>query len=304
MGDPFVLQHDGHYYLFGTTKTSEGFEYFRSEDLVHWRRGGWAWKRTDTSWATALFWAPEVCHYRDKFYMVYSGRVRGGSQWEMRLALAVSDRPEGPYEDLHAPLFDFGYSAIDGHIFVDDDRRPYLYFSRNESRDGYSYGVVCGIALADDLSKVLGEPVTLIEASQPWERVNWTTNRCNEGPAVIKNDGTYYMTYSANNTGTQDYGIGVATAKHPLGPWTKYEGNPIAATDLSIGVSGPGHNSITRSPDGRELFMVYHRHEDVTNPDGPRVVCIDRLFFDADGLLRLKGPTCVPQPMPSAHPPD
>jgi hypothetical protein len=37
--------------------------------------------------------------------------------------------------DLHAPWFDFGYSAIDGHIFVDDDDdKPYLCFSRNGCR--------------------------------------------------------------------------------------------------------------------------------------------------------------------------
>ena len=299
MGDPFVLRTDGGYYLFGTTRTNEGFEYFQSEDLVHWRRGGWALRKTDTSWATGLFWAPEVCHYRERFYMVYSGRVRGGSAWQMRMALAVSDRPEGPYEDRHAPWFDFGYSAIDGHIFVDDDGKPYLYFSRNGSRDGYSYGVVCGVALADDLSRPLGEPVSLLEPGQPWERVNWDTNRCNEGPAVIKHNGTYYMTYSANNTSSPAYGIGVATAKYPLGPWTKFAGNPIVSSDPSTGVSGPGHNSITSSPDGTELFMVYHEHEDAANPAGPRVVCIDRLFFDADGNLRLNGPTRMPQPMPS-----
>jgi beta-xylosidase len=248
-----------------------------------------------------------VCHYRDKFYMVYSGRVRGGSQWEMRMALAVSDRPEGPYKDLYAPWFDFGYSAIDGHIFVDDDGKPYLFFSRNESRDGYSYGAVCGIVLADDLSELLGEPTTLIEASQPWERVTWATNRCNEAPAVVKHNGTYYMTYSANMHNLPVYGIGVATAQHPLGPWTKFEGNPIVATDPSSNLVAPGHSSIARSPDGTELFMVYHRHEEAVSPDdspvvSPRLVCIDRFFFDADGNLLLKGPTRTPQPMPSGAP--
>ena len=65
------------------------------------------------------------------------------------MALAVSDTPAGPYTDLHAPWFDFGYSAIDGHIFVDDDGKPYLYFSRNGVQDGYSFGIIYGVALAD-----------------------------------------------------------------------------------------------------------------------------------------------------------
>ena len=38
----------------------------------------------------------------------------------------------------------------------------------------------------------------------------------------------YYMWYSGlGDAPGQTWGIGLATAKHPLGPWEKYEGNPI-----------------------------------------------------------------------------
>ena len=80
-------------------------------------------------------------------------------------------------------------------------------------------------------------------------------NRCNEGAFVVKHDGRYYMTYSANHTGFPHYGIGYATADTPLGPWVKAEENPIAATNVDIGVSGPGHSCITKSPDGTEMFI-------------------------------------------------
>ena len=52
-------------------------------------------------------------------------------------------------------------------------------------------------------------------------------------------------------------------------------------TDLSKGVSSPGHNSIVRTKDGK-LWIVYHRHTDPAcpKPSFDRVVCIDRLFFD------------------------
>jgi beta-xylosidase len=189
MGDPFVLQHAGNYYLFGTTSSNTGFQYYTSKDLVHWEHSGWAYQKSENSWADANFWAPEVKFYRGKFYMTYSGRVRGSNPARMLTALAVSDKPEGPYRDLYAPWFDAGYSAIDGHIFVDSDGTPYLYFSRNGSQEGYSYGVNYGVALARDLSKPLGEPVKLTEADQRWERSNWDLNRCNEGPAVMKHNG-------------------------------------------------------------------------------------------------------------------
>lgn len=84
-----------------------------------------------------------------------------------------------------------------------------------------------------------------------------------------------------------------------LGPWTKAGENPIAATNLDIGVSGPGHSCITLSPDGSEMFVVYHAHADAKKPSGDRVVNIDRIGFDESGKLRITGPTRSPQPIPS-----
>lgn len=299
MGDPFVLRQQGTYFLFGTTQTDRGFEFYVSSNLVQWRRGGWAWEKSNDSWATGLFWAPEVFQYRNRFYLIYSGQLRGAPRWQMRLALAVADQAQGPYRDLHAPWFDLGESTIDGHVFIDDDGKPYLYFSRNGAKDGYLYGILCGVALEPDLSRPVGTPIPLLEANQPWECVDRAKNRCNEAPSVHKRNGIYYMTYSANNTSTSAYGIGVATAQSPLGPWTKFPGNPIAQSDPNTGVSGPGHNSIIESPDGRELFAIYHAHADKEKPSGPRVICIDRLFFDPEGNLRMKGPTRSLQPYPS-----
>ncbi len=299
MGDPFVLQHGGRYYLFGTNTANDGFKCWESTDLVHWEEKGWAYRESDDSWAKSHYWAPEVKECRGKFYMTYSAMPKKAETLRLLIALAVSDKPEGPYKDLHAPWFDFGYSAIDGHIFVDDDGKPYLYFSRNGVQDGYSFGVMYGVALADDLSKPIGEPVKLMEADQPWEKVRYAENRCNEGAFVLKHRGRYYMSYSANHTGFPHYGIGYAMADKPLGPWVKAKDNPIAATNLDIGVSGPGHSCITSSPDRTEMFIVYHTHADAQKPSGDRVVNIDRVGFDDSGKLWITGPTRSPQPMPS-----
>jgi hypothetical protein len=97
MGDPFAFRADGKYYLTGTTSENEGFQMYRSPDLVHWKYVGWALKKTPTFWADGLFWAPEVHMYRGKYYMIYSGHVRGSNPPKLLLGLAVSDRPKGPY---------------------------------------------------------------------------------------------------------------------------------------------------------------------------------------------------------------
>lgn len=71
-------------------------------------------------------------------------------------------------------------------------------------------------------------------------------------------------------------------------------------TDLSAGISSPGHNSIVESPDGSETFIVYHRHADPhgERPSWDRVTCIDRIRVDGAGRLRMDGPTIDPQRLP------
>ncbi|MBW3637108.1 MAG: glycoside hydrolase family 43 protein [Armatimonadetes bacterium] len=300
MGDPFVLQTENGYFLYGSTDTERGFECWSSNDLVNWKYEGWILENNENSWGESAFFAPEVKAYRGKYYLSYSAQPRGCSQHRMLMALACSDSPTGPFETLYAPWFDFGYSAIDSHIF-EDDGALYLYYSRNGIQDGYAFGVIYGVRLDSDSLRVSGEPVKLLEASQEWERVNWSKNRCNEGAFVFRAGDKLYMTYSANDTSFPTYGVGYATATSPLGTWTKAGENPILKSDIEMGVSGPGHNSLVLSPDGSEMFIVYHAHRDPSRPCWDRVVNIDRLLLDEEGKMSVIGPTRTPQAMPSSN---
>ncbi len=173
----------------------------------------------------------------------------------MLLVLARSDSPTGPYTDLYAPWFDYGYSCIDSHIFIDDDNALYLYFDRvgyeGAWPDGYMYGLIYCLQL-NEAFQPEGDTVLCIQADQPWENPRSMHSRCNEGSFVIKHNATYYMTYSANHYADPFYGIGYATAGSPLGPWIKNKNNPLVSMDSTTGVFGPGHNSITTSPDGKK----------------------------------------------------
>jgi GH43 family beta-xylosidase len=82
-----------------------------------------------------------------------------------------------------------------------------------------------------------------------------------------------------------------------MGPWEKPRENPLIQKDTVLGVYGPGHNSITFSPDKKELFIVYHTH--VSEKDKNRVVNIDRMIIDKEGKLKILGPTRNLQPLPS-----
>ena len=305
VADPFVLRHNETYYLYGTS-AQDGFRAWRSDNLVDWDTLGYVYRPSEDSWASGSFWAPEVVFYQTKFFLVFS--AKGTNPDGLRICLAVSDSPTGPFEDLHVPLFDNGHSAIDGHLFIDDSQTPYLYYEmvgavgNPHAPSGYFWGMIFGVQLTEDLSHFVGsEPKLCVYPTQDWENPTGTLARSTEGMTVFKRDSTYYMTYSANHYTDPQYGVGYATAPHPLGPWTKSPANPILAQRPEIGVSGPGHNSIIRSPDGQELFIVYHSHADPKKPSGERVLNMDRLIVEPNGMLKVLGPTRTAQPVPSGQ---
>jgi len=304
VADPYVLSYEGVYYLYGTS-AGDGFKYWTSDNLSDWEEKGYTFRKTDHSWGKGSFWAPEVIHYNNKFFMVYSASGETMYGKGLRICLAVSDKPGGPFTDIHAPLFDLGFSCIDGHIFVDTDGKPYLYYEmvgavgEHWKNNGYLWGMVMGVELSADLSRPLHEPILCLYTSQTWEGPESLKARSNEGMTVFKKDSVYYMTYSGNHYADPNYGVGYAVSDKPLGMWVKYQGNPILKQDLSIGVSGPGHNCIIQSPDQKEWFIVYHSHANPANPSGKRILNIDRLVFNSDGTLSVNGPTRTPQPLPS-----
>src|ERR1043166_8049170 len=100
MRDPFVLpvREEGKYYLYGTIftlKNGPGFVVYSSKDLIHWEGPDAAFRRPGGFWGDHDFWAPEVHHYHDKFYMLASFAGRGH---ERGTAVLVSDHPQGPFQ--------------------------------------------------------------------------------------------------------------------------------------------------------------------------------------------------------------
>lgn len=287
LADPDVLYHGGTYYLYGTTTNEEagGIKVYTSTDLTNWTDKGLAMKMGPKNWGASGFWAPDMIERDGKFYMYYTANEH--------LCDAVSDSPLGPYEQKEVGPMHWDTKEIDAHVFKDDDGQYYLYFVR--FTDG---NVIWGAKLNDDMRSIDESTLTqLLVPSQPWEQ---DMARVNEGPYMLKKDGTYFLTYSGAHFESKMYGSGYATSKSPLGPYQKYKNNPIMQSN-SI-VHGTGHHGITVSPDGTEMFMVYHQHFNLTQAN-PRKFSIDRVRFakDEDGqtVLEVHGPTVTPQAIPS-----
>ena len=275
--DPFVLYEDGVYYLYATNN-GEGFNAAISTDLVHWTDIGQVAFRADIV-GDNNFWAPEVYKYNGRFYLFYSA--------EGHLAVAVADSPAGPFVKT-ADTWLLERDAIDGHVFFDDDGRIWLYLVHFDSGNH-----IWVYELNDDLVSVKPGSGVKLTFPEGWE------GRINEGPTVLKHNGTYYLTYSGDDYQTVNYAVAYMTSQSPTGPFTRYVGNPMLRPDTFI--HGTGHHCFTTSPDGSEMFIVYHCHNTLAEVH-PRALCIDRVKFvpQPDGTDRLVayGPTTTPQPMP------
>jgi beta-xylosidase len=269
-GDPFIMLHDGTYYAYGTA-SDDGIIVYTSDNLTTWQKPGnnLALNKTNV-WADRWFWAPEVYHINGKFYMYYSA--------DEHICAAVANNPLGPFtQQVKKPMIEIE-KCIDNSLFVDDDGKAYLYFDR--FNDGLNIWVA---ELEDNLTEIKQETMTAcIHVSQAWEEV-WP--RVNEGPFVIKHNGTYYMTYSANSYESPYYGIGVATAQSPKGPWTKYDRNPIYQNPGEL--VGVGHSAMFTDKEG-QLRIVFHSHQSRWAVQ-PRVMHISKVTFEEkDGLEIMK----------------
>lgn len=299
IGDPFILRAPHRTYYCYATSAPDGFKAWSSPNLVHWVEIGYVYQRKADSWGETDFWAPEVVFQDGKFFMHYS--ARWDKNQSLRIGVAMADSPEGPFVDVfNQPMFDFGYAAIDGHVFLDDDGRKYFYYSRDCSEnivDGRHESHLYVAEINDDLVSLKSEALLTTRPEQEGELRPGAEWCWNEGPFVLKHDRKYYLMYSANFYAGRDYSVGYAVAEHPTGPFIKASNNPVLFSPIPE-ISGPGHNSVTTSPDGQELIIVYHIHTDPQKPSGDRQVCIDRMGFHDDGTLYVNGPTFTPQDIP------
>ena len=265
--DPYILLDGDYYYAYGTNH-GDGIEVWRSKDLIGWEYHGLALHKnncTEKQW----FWAPEVYHKNGKYYMYFSANEH--------LFVATADSPLGPFYQQGGYQVENilgSEKSIDSHVFFDDDGTAWLFFVR--FTDG---NCIWSCKLGSDLiTPVSGTLKKCINVSQSWENV---LGRVTEGPNVIKHNGIYYLTYSANDYQSQNYGVGYATSSSiGSGSWTKYSGNPILQKVEDL--VGTGHHTLFYDKAGN-LKIAFHAHYS-TSSIHPRKLYIGDMYFSGNVL--------------------
>jgi GH43 family beta-xylosidase len=298
--DPFVFKHRGEYWCISShcEPGDRIFEMLRSTDLVHWELAGGALEPLAEE--HPYYWAPEITYDNGTFYLYYSV----GNETFMQLRVATSRDPGGPYVDAGVRLTPQDF-AIDAHVFVDEDGQRWMFYAT----DFLDYTRIGTGTVVDRLLDPLtleGKPRPVSRARYDWQvydpareskgGVKWHTI---EGSFTLKRKGKYYQMFSGGNWTNQTYGVAYAVSEEVDRPdeWDQPcngEATPLVMRTLPGLVTGPGHNSVIRGPDNRQLYCVYHRWV-----EGARVLSIDPLDWSGERLLIL-GPTHTPQPVPLA----
>lgn len=271
LADPTIFVDKGNYYLYGTGDRSagQGFVVYISRDLKNWKlsgaNNGFALKKGE-AFGERGFWAPQVFKHAGKYYMAYTANEN--------IAIAQSDHPTGPFTQQEKISLQAPVKQIDPFVFIDEDGKKYLYHVRLDKGNR-----IFVAEMTNDFSAI--KPETLrecINAEQPWENTTgaWPVA---EGPSVTRRKGVYYLFYSANDFRNINYAVGYATSNSPLGPWKKYEGNPILHKEM-IGENGTGHGDFFISK--KQIFYVFHTHNSLARV-GPRRTALIKMELHQPG---------------------
>lgn len=236
--------------------------------------------------------------------------------------LITSETPPIDFER----AYDCGiFSVIDAHPFLDDDGQLYLYFNKHTDSnpntsslqgvwgmrmidfvtpDYDTLSLICapGVVSAEGGLNAEGKP----EVTSRGEAYTFSEGSVNEAPFMVKYEGKYYMTYSANGYSSPSYSVHQAISDDPLEGFVKpqtTDGNPVLSSNNSY-VAGTGHHSVVKA--GDEYMIVYARMGNPTNYTigWVRMSGVDKLLFTENAagetVLTSNGPSYTLQPLPEA----
>ncbi len=282
--DPAPYVHNDKVYLFvdhdeddATYFKMKDWLLFSTEDMANWTYMGTPVTTETFEWSAKgdRAWASQAVEHNGKWYWYLCCNTDKG---EDALAVAVADKPEGPYKDAIGKPLAIGCSFIDPTVFIDDDGKAYLVWGNK----GCWYGQLNDdmVSFANGYKEVPGftDPACFGPESK---KMNWCKGKeemmtgYEEGPWLMKRNGTYYLSYPAG--GVPEH-MAYSTATSIDGPWT-YRGRIMDEAENSFTIHGgniefKGHN-----------YMFYHNGALPNGGGFKRSTCIEEFEFNADGTI-------------------
>lgn len=267
--DPQVIREGGHYYFSATVPSYDRIELRRADTLAGLGAAAPVviWRKPAKGPASHHIWAPELHRIGGKWY-VYFAAGRADDIWAIRmyvLECASADPLAGPWVERGQLKTRLDSFSLDATTF---EHRGVRYLAWAQHDDAIGGNTNLYLARMDTPWSVTGPQVMISKPEFDWETRGF---RVNEGPAVLIRNGRVWITYSASATDAR-YCLGLLSADETsdlLQPasWIKTS-KPVLASDEQARVFGPGHNSFTTLPDGRDV-IVYHARDYRDIPGDP-----------------------------------
>jgi len=283
--DPWMGYHEGYYYFTATLDPSGGIWVWKSRTLAGLDSGAKVKVHTpDAKERSKQIWAPEFHFVNGRWYLYYTASDGVDENHRLYVLESNGSDPMGPYS-FKARVYDAANDgwAIDPSIFRTTDGKLYLLWVAHVPGNGNGNGI--RMAPMSNPWTVAGRSVLIAKADYDWERVRYPIN---EGPVMLQRAGRMFLIYSASDTGTPDYSLGMLThtggdvmnpkawKKSPLPIFGRYSG-------ADGNVYGPGHNGFFKSPDGTEDWIIYHGKETSVYTYSGRTTRAQKFTWRSDG---------------------
>lgn len=263
--DPYILKHEGQYYLYGTRSATcwglaDGFDAYVSEDMENWRGPIEIIHNDGSFWADRNYWAPECHFYKGAFYLFASFKSADKHLGTQILKATAPTGPFLPHSD--GPITPSDWECLDGTFYVNQKGTPYMIFSRSfmQEKEGGMYAV----ELSADLKAPIGSPKTLFQSVQAnWAKpVPFAKQEFDMDGDVYFSDGPFlHRTKTGellmlwSSWGTCGYAMGIARSDNGEidGNWTQEE--------TALFAENGGHGMIFTTFEG-VLTLVLHYPND------------------------------------------
>ncbi len=271
--DPYVYKHtDGKYYFTASVPEYDRIV-LRCADSIHGLADAEEkviWRKHESGPMGNHIWAPEL-HYLGGAWYIYFAAGSAEDKWKIRPYVLECTGKDPMTDEFHelgmmqcasTDPFSFRAFSLDATVFEHQGEHYYVWAEKVGVGSQISNLYIARMATPNRLDTV---QVLLTTPDYDWERIGFWVD---EGPGVIKHNGKIFLTFSASET-TKNYCIGLMYADGDadlLDPqsWTKLR-KPVLVSSKEHGLFGPGHNSFTKSEDGKKDIMVYHArtYEDI-----------------------------------------
>lgn len=270
-GDPAALVYKNTVYLYAGHDEAPARQerYVMNEWLVYsstnmtdWTEHPSPLKAKDFAWAKGDAWASQVVERNGKFY--WYAAVSHGTIHGKAIGVAVADSPLGPFKDARGSALitndmtldtKISWDDIDPTVYIDDDGQAYMFWGNTQCY-------------------YIKLKANMTEQDGPIERVNLPN--FTEAPWIHKHNGWYYLSYAYQFPEK----IAYAMSRKITGPWV-FKGilNEVA------GNSNTNHQSIIDFK-GKSYFIYHNGSIPTDGGSFRRSVCIDRLYYNADGTMK------------------